>query len=113
MTNEALPKQLSTEELKTLFLFEALDADQLTWLSRQGYVEQRSGGQFIYSEGDDATCFFVLLSGTVAMSKKVEDTRVETARTNQRGVYGGATVAFLRTEELPKYQNSMMAVTDC
>ncbi len=107
------PAQLDAAELKELFLFDALDDDQLTWLSGQGYVEEHPAGQYVYSEGDDATCFFVLLQGTVSMSKKVEDTHVETARTNQRGVYGGATVAFLRSAEVTTYQNSMMAVTDC
>ncbi|MET0693765.1 MAG: cyclic nucleotide-binding domain-containing protein, partial [Propionibacteriaceae bacterium] len=113
MTDVVAPPQLGADELKTLFLFEALTDDQLNWLSSQGYVENRAAGEFAYDEGDDATCFFVLLSGTVATSKKVEDTHVETARTNQRGVYGGATVAFLRSEEVPKYQNSMLAVTEC
>jgi signal transduction histidine kinase len=111
-TDQDWPR-LSPTELKTLFLFEALNEDQLGWLSENGYVEEKPAGQLAYSEGDDATCFFVLLSGTVSMSRRVEDTEVETSRTNQRGVYGGATVAFLRSEETPKYSNSMQAVTDC
>ena len=105
-------RRLSTEELSTLFLFERLDDEQLGWLSGNGYVEQRRGGSVVYGEGADATCFFVLLSGSVTMSRRVENTDVETNRTNQRGVYGGATVAFLRTEEATTYQNSMTAVTD-
>src|SRR5215218_3622702 len=91
------PPRLSPAELKTLFLFEALEEDQLDWLSERGRVEVRSGGTSVYEEGEDATCFFVLLSGTLSMLRRVEDTEVEIVRTNQRGVYSGATQAFVRT----------------
>jgi signal transduction histidine kinase len=105
--------RLEPAELKTLFLFDALTPEQLEWLSRSGYVEQRAAGELVYVEGEDATCFFVLLSGTVSMTRRVEDTEVETGRTNQRGVYAGATVSFLRSEELSAYQSSLLAVTEC
>ena len=107
------PPRLSPAELKTLFLFEALEEDQLDWLSERGGVEVRSGGTSVYEEGEDATCFFVLLSGTLSMLRRVEDTEVETVRTNQRGVYSGATQAFVRTPDTSRYPNSVRAVTDC
>jgi len=107
------PPRLSPAELKTLFLFEALEEDQLDWLSERGRVELRSGGTSVYEEGEDATCFFVLLSGTLSMLRRVEDTEVETVRTNQRGVYSGATQAFVRTPDTWRYPNSVRAVTDC
>jgi signal transduction histidine kinase len=107
------PPRLSPAELKTLFLFEALEEDQLEWLSERGRVEVRSGGTSVYEEGEDATCFFVLLSGTLSMLRRVEDTEVETVRTNQRGVYSGATQAFVRTPDTSRYPNSVRAVTDC
>jgi signal transduction histidine kinase len=107
--------RLSPAELKTLFLFEALDDDQLQWLSENGVVELRAGGTAIYTEGEKASSFFVLLSGTVAMTVRSGDTEVETTRTNQRGVYGGATQAFIRGEGmgLQNYSNSLRAITDC
>jgi signal transduction histidine kinase len=107
------PPRLSPAELKTLFLFEALEEDQLEWLSERGRVEVRSGGTSVYEEGEDATCFFVLLTGTLSMLRRVEDTEVETVRTNQRGVYSGATQAFVRTPDTWRYPNSVRAVTDC
>jgi signal transduction histidine kinase len=107
------PPRLSPAELKTLFLFEALEEDQLEWLSERGRVEVRSGGTSVYEEGEDATCFFVLLSGTLSMLRRVEDTEVETVRTNQRGVYSGATQAFVHTPDTSRYPNSVRAVTDC
>src|SRR6185312_459153 len=105
--------RLSPSELRTLFLFEKLDDDQLAWLSDNGYCETRPGGQPIYTEGDPATCLFVLLSGTMSMHRRVENTEVETGRTNQRGVYSGATQSFVKgMAELP-YWASARAVTDC
>ena len=46
------------------------------------------------------------------MLRRVENTEVEIVRTNQRGVYSGATQAFVRTQT-PRYPNSVRAVTDC
>ena len=81
----AEPVRLSPAELRTLFLFEGLDDDQLSWLSEHGYCQRWSGGEPVYTEGDPATCFYVLLSGTLSMHRRVENTELETARTNQRG----------------------------
>ncbi|HEX3206091.1 MAG TPA: cyclic nucleotide-binding domain-containing protein, partial [Propionibacteriaceae bacterium] len=104
--------RLSPSELRTLFLFETLDDDELNWLSENGYCQTWSAGQPVFAEGDPATCFYVLLSGTLSMHRRVEDTEVETARTNQRGVYCGATQSFVKgMAELP-YWGSVRAVTD-
>ena len=51
-------------------------------------------------------------SGTISMHRQVENTDVETTRTNQRGVYAGATQAFLGPATEP-YPTSVRAVTDC
>jgi signal transduction histidine kinase len=107
------PVRLSPSELRTLFLFEALADDQLTWLSENGYSQTWSAGQEVYAEGDPATCIFVLLSGTLSMHRRVENTEVETARTNQRGVYAGATQAFVKGMAEQPYWASVRAVTDC
>ena len=105
--------RLSPSELRTLFLFEALDDDQLAWLSEKGYCQTWAAGQPVYTEGEPATCIFVLLSGTLSMHRRVESTEVETARTNQRGVYAGATQAFVRGMAEQPYWASVRAVTDC
>jgi signal transduction histidine kinase len=107
------PVRLSPSELRTLFLFEKLDDDQLSWLSEHGYCQTRAAGETVHTEGEPATCFFVLLSGTLSLHRRVENTEVETARTNQRGVYTGATQSFVKgMAELP-YWGSTRAVTDC
>src|SRR6187455_21422 len=111
MIMEDTPR-LSPSELRTLFLFEALEDDQLAWLSENGRCEMRPAGEEVYTEGELATCFFVLLSGTISMHRRVEDTDVETVRTNQRGVYAGATQSFLQNASEEPYATSVLAVTD-
>ncbi|MBP2703163.1 cyclic nucleotide-binding domain-containing protein [Microbispora sp. RL4-1S] len=103
---------LTPGELRTLFLFEALDDDQLAMLSEAGQTETRDAGTLVYGEGEPATCFFVLLSGTVAMSRRIHGDDVEVARTEQRGVYGGATQAYMGDRVEQTYLNSLRAITD-
>ena len=105
--------RLSPAELRTLFLFESLDDDQLDWLSENGYCKTWLAGQEVYAEGEPATCFFILLDGTLSMHRRVENTEVETARTNQRGVYAGATESFVKGMDEQAYWASVRAVTDC
>jgi signal transduction histidine kinase len=105
-------ERLTPAELRTLFLFEALDDDQLAWLAENGRVEHRMAGEQVFTQGDPATCFFVLLDGTVVMRRRVEDSEIELSRTNQRGVYAGATQAYVQTEAPKFYHGSMMAITD-
>ncbi len=105
-------RRLSPDELRTLFLFESLDEGKLSWLSERGHCESWARGSAVFSEGEPATCFFVLLSGTVSMHRRVESTDVEVSRTEQRGVYAGATAAYL-TAQQQTYGNSIRAVTDC
>jgi len=106
---------LSPEELKTLFLFEALTEEQLAWLARQGTVHEYPAGGTVFAEGDPAEYFYVLLSGTLSLSRRVGQDDVETVRTDQRGVYMGATQAYIRDEAglERKYMASMRAVSDC
>lgn len=111
MTDEETVPRLTPDELQQLFLFEALDADQLSWLSEHGRVEERRQGTSVYLEGERATCFFVLLSGTISMHRRVENTDVEISRTNQVGVYAGATQAFVASVD-PVYYNTVNAITD-
>lgn len=107
-----MTERLNPGELRTLFLFEALDDEQLAWLAEHGRVEHHPAG-IVYTEGDDASCFYVLLSGTVALSRQVHGDQLETVRTEQRGVYAGATQAYLGDKVNQIYPNSLRAVTDC
>jgi len=113
MTERETSERVDAAELRTLFLFEKLDEDKLAWLAERGRVEQRRAGTRVYSEGEPATCFFVLLEGTVAMSRNVRGDEVELNRTDQRGVYAGATQAFLQERAPQAYTTSLHAIVDC
>ncbi|MGH8960041.1 MAG: ATP-binding protein [Jatrophihabitantaceae bacterium] len=98
------------DELRTLFLFEELTDEQLGWLCEHGHVELHEPG-LVIREGDPATCFFVLLDGTIALSRQVGNDDVETTRTDQRGAYAGAWSAFLPDGATSNYSASMRALT--
>jgi signal transduction histidine kinase len=100
----------SIDELRTLFLFEKLTEEQLTWLCERGHVELHEPG-FVIREGERATCLYVLLEGTIALSRRVGDDEVETTRTDQRGAYAGAWAAFLDSDATRTYNASMRAIT--
>ncbi len=102
------PRRLATDELRTLFLFERLTDDQLRWLSDNSRIEHIDAGP-VYVEGEPAECFYVLLEGEVALLRRVGPDDVEMTRTGQRGVYAGATQAYV-DEATQTYTTSMRAV---
>ena len=104
-------ERVSPAELKTLFLFEALNPEQLAWLSEHGEREERAAGETAYEEGEPATCFWVLLSGSIKLSKTVGGTRVEMSRTSHRGAYAGAVQAYLGDRVPQRYAHSMYSIT--
>jgi signal transduction histidine kinase len=85
------------DELRTLFLFEALSDEQLQVLCDNGNIQSFEPGP-VCTEGDPATCFYVLLEGEVVMSKRSGGADIETGRTSQRGVYCGAWSAYVPGE---------------
>jgi signal transduction histidine kinase len=110
------PRQpgLTPDELRPLFLFEELDDDQLAWLSERGRVVEYPAGATIHAEGSPASCFMVLLSGTLAMSKRVQGGEIELVRTDYTGAYTGAFDAVVPDRGVPKlYPTTSRAVTPC
>jgi signal transduction histidine kinase len=61
----------------------------------------------VFREGDPADCLYVLIEGTVVLSRKVGEDDVEISRTSQRGVYAGAFQAYLRNRLQQVYPNSL------
>ena len=108
MTTERARLPCSADELRTLFLFEKLSDEQLAWLCREGYIESVPPGP-VYTEGDPATHFYVLLDGEVVLSRRVGGDDVEVTRTDSRGAYGGAFTAYI--ERGPQVYNNSMRVT--
>jgi signal transduction histidine kinase len=96
----------SPEELRSLFLFEQLTDEQVDWLCHEGHVEVIPPGP-VFTEGDPATCFYVLLEGTLVLSRRIGADDVEVVRTDSRGVYGGAFFAYLGNRTPQIYNNSM------
>jgi len=85
------------DELRTLFLFEALNDAQLQTLCDNGHIAVFEPGP-VCVEGEPATCFYVMLDGELVMSKRSGGLDVVTNRTSQRGVYCGAWSAYVPNE---------------
>ncbi|MFG3660482.1 ATP-binding protein [Streptomyces sp. NPDC047706] len=94
------------KEIGSLFLFEKLTPEQLGRLCEAGRVERFEAGP-VYTEGEPATCFYVMLDGTVVLYRRVGGDDVEVTRTSQRGVYAGAMQAYLGDRVRQVYNNSM------
>lgn len=104
MSGRAMP--CSPKEIGSLFLFEKLEQEQLGRLCREGRVELFEPGP-VYTEGEPATCFYVMIEGTVVLSRRVAGDDIEVTRTSQRGVYAGAMQAYLGDRVRQVYNNSM------
>jgi signal transduction histidine kinase len=100
----------SADELRRLFLFEKLTEDQLGWLCREGRVIVSEPG-LVYAEGEPAELLYVLLSGTVVLSRRIGTDDVETTRSSTPGVYAGAFFAYLG-DRVPQVYNNSMRVTE-
>jgi signal transduction histidine kinase len=108
MSPEKLP--CSKDDLRTLFLFEKLDDEQLEWLCTEGHIIEVPPGP-VFDEGEPATCFYVLLDGTLTLSRRIGGEDVETTRTDHRGSYAGAWRAFLGDKVPQVYEASMRVTT--
>jgi signal transduction histidine kinase len=99
---ETTERRIPPDELRGLFLFEHLDDDQLRWVCEHSDVVDVPAGQELCTEGDPAECFFVLLTGSLIMSRQVGAEQVEINRTDYRGSYVGAVSFYLgdQTEQI-------------
>jgi len=96
--------------LRSLFLFESLSQDRLEYLCERGAVVRVEPG-WLYREGEDATCFYVLLDGSLVMSRNVGGDEVEVNRSSQRGAYVGAWYAYLG-DLVPQVYDQSVRVTE-
>ncbi|MEZ0069816.1 signal transduction histidine kinase [Streptacidiphilus sp. MAP12-20] len=104
------PELCEENELRSLFLFEKLGSDQLARLCREGRVYRFDTGT-VYREGDPAACLFVLLEGTVILSRQVGGQEIDVNRSSARGVYAGAFQAYLG-DQVPQVYNNSMRITE-
>jgi signal transduction histidine kinase len=110
MTATEPTARCSVDELRGLFLFEKLTDEQLGWLCERGRVEFIESGR-VYSEGQPAKDLYVLLSGTIVLSRLVGGDDVEVVRSSNPGVYSGAFFAYLN-EQVPQVYNNSMRVSE-
>lgn len=105
--------RLTHSELRELFLFADLDDTQLDWVREHAQTVEVGGGEMVVTEGEPARCFYVLLSGTLQLTRLVAGDQVEFVRTDQRGVYCGATQFYLGDQVDQTYAASARALSDC
>jgi signal transduction histidine kinase len=103
---------MTHDELRRLFLFEHLTEEQLDWLSANSRRETFAAGATVVAEGDPATCFYVLLGGTMSMSRLVSGSVVEITRSDQVGSYFGATQFLVDGKGGSQYSASVTAISD-
>jgi signal transduction histidine kinase len=108
----AAARTVPPEELRGLFLFEALDAAQLDRLAVAGTVHRVGPGP-VYAEGEPGTHCFVLLDGQIAVSRRSGFQDVELNRSTRRGVYVGALHGFYGGPDEAPYMTSLHAIEDC
>jgi signal transduction histidine kinase len=106
------PTSIEPGRLRELFLFADLSDEQLAWVAANSDVVSYRAGETVLSEGEPAECFYVLLTGTLRMVRMVRGDEVELSRTDQPGVYSGATQFYLGDQVDQKYGATVRAVTD-
>jgi CRP-like cAMP-binding protein len=106
------PQRVSPATLRTLFLFEDLQDEQLQWLVEHGHVERYGAGTEIATEGQPAEWFYILLSGAITLSQLVRGDDVEITRGDQPGVYAGATQFYLGSQVSQVYTTSVRTTAD-
>jgi signal transduction histidine kinase len=106
------PERVSPATLRTLFLFEDLQDDRLEWVAEHGHVERYRAGAEIATEGELAEWFYILLSGGITLSRLVRGDDVEITRSDQPGVYAGATQFYLGDQVSQVYTISVRTTAD-
>jgi signal transduction histidine kinase len=103
------PCRCQPDELRELFLFEKLSDAQLGQLCEYGRVEMIPPGK-VFTEGDPATCFYVLMDGELVLSRQVGGDEVDINTTSHKGVYAGAWQSYLG-ERAPQAYTASLRVT--
>src|SRR6185312_10744643 len=82
------------------------------WIEQHAVLEHYEGDTAVHREGDPATCFYILLSGALRMSRQVAGADVEVKRSDQRGSYFGATQFFVHQDTEHTYGATVRAIGD-
>ena len=98
------------DELRGTFLFESLTDEQLDWLVEHGTVEYHEAGVNVYTQGDSADAFYVLLDGEVELVKRMDGTDVVLSTTALPGSYAGVMRAFISVSGAQSWASSFRTV---
>ena len=90
----ATTPQISTAELRTLFLFESLGEAELAWTAERADIRVFDADVVVFSEGQPAESLYVLLEGGLLLTKHADGEDVVINDTTHRGSYSGATRAY-------------------
>jgi len=99
------------DELRSVFLFEALTDEQLDWIVDHGTVEEHEAGTLVYNQGEPADFFYVLLEGEIQLEKQLDGTDVVLTSSDLPGSYAGAMRAFVPGSQDESYISSLRAVS--
>jgi signal transduction histidine kinase len=98
------------DELRSTFLFESLTDEQLDWLVEHGTVEDHAAGANVYTQGDSAEGFYVLLDGEIELVKRIDGTDVVLSTTSLPGSYAGVMRAFISVSGAQSWASSLRTV---
>ena len=102
-----MSSKVGVEELRSLFLFEALTEEQLAWLAERGERRTYQAGGVVCREGEPATHLFMLLDGALRLLRLSGGEDVVITETDHRGAYAGAVRAYV--EPGADHANSVIA----
>lgn len=80
--------QIPTDLLKKVYLFESLNADELSWLAGQATVKEVIAGDSIFNEGAKAEALFVVKQGTIEVRKMGAQEEQAVAMLSTGAVFG-------------------------
>jgi signal transduction histidine kinase len=86
--------RVEVDELRSLFLFEALTDEQLAWIADRAEVRAFDAGGTVFREGDPADALWVMIDGRLRLSRRASNEEVTVNETDHRGAYAGAVRAF-------------------
>jgi signal transduction histidine kinase len=104
--------RLTPAQVRELFLFEALNEEQLAWVSERGWVADAPAGTVVLQEGEPAKVLVMLLAGSIQLTQRVGRDEVEVNRSDSVGAYAGAMRAFVRNDVSHKYTTTARMLSD-
>lgn len=104
--------RIDIEELRSLFLFEGLNDEQLRWIADRADTRTFDTGTTICREGERADALWVLLDGRVRLSRMTSGEDTVITETDHRGAYAGAFQAYSETGP-ENYQTSLTTIQPC